>query len=75
MRMVKKVPKEKRPLQTHFRIGIDSLVYMNPLKSGKLEAYKKFIATFLGPRKAEYIDLLKRYDVSTLFRTRIHAAL
>ncbi len=41
-----------------------TIIYMNPLKPGKLAAYKKFIATFLVPRKMEYIDLLKRYGLN-----------
>ncbi len=40
-----------------------TITYMNPLKHGKFEAYKKFTATFLGPRKTEYMDLLKRYGL------------
>lgn len=43
---------------------MQTLVYVKPLKAGKLEAYKKFCATNAGPRKAEYSDLLKRYGLN-----------
>lgn len=42
---------------------MQTLVYINPLKPGKLKEYKAFSATNTGPRKKEYIDLLKRYGL------------
>lgn len=37
-----------------------------PLKPGKLEAYKKFVAEFTGPRKKEYSEMLGRYGLRTV---------
>jgi hypothetical protein len=45
---------------------MQTLVYINPLKAGKLNEYKAFTAENLGPRKKEYIDLLKRYGLITV---------
>ena len=42
---------------------MSKLVWVNPLRPGKLAAYKQFCATNAGPKKAEYIDLLKRYGL------------
>ncbi len=42
---------------------MQTLVYINPLKPGKLDAYRAFSAENIGPRKAEYMDLLKRYGL------------
>ena len=39
------------------------IVWVNPLKPGKLEAYKAFSATNTGSRKKEYVDLLSRYGL------------
>ncbi len=44
---------------------MQSLTFVNPLKSGKLEEYKAFVVEILGPRKEEYFDLLKRYGLRT----------
>lgn len=44
---------------------MQTLVYINPLKSGKLNEYKAFAAEITGPRKKEYTDLLKRYGLKT----------
>ena len=41
------------------------IVDINPLKPGKLEAYKAFVAIITGPRKKEFSDLLKRYGLKT----------
>lgn len=40
-----------------------SLVFINPLKPGKLKEYKAFSAENTGPRKQDYIDLLHRYGL------------
>lgn len=42
---------------------MQTLVYINPLKPGKLDEYKAFIREFTGPRKKEYVDLLDRYGL------------
>ncbi len=42
-----------------------SVLFVNPLKPGKLNAYKTFVAEFTGPRKEEYLDLLKRYGLKS----------
>lgn len=36
------------------------------LKTGALDAYKKFIAEIMGPRNQEYKELLKRYGLRTV---------
>ncbi len=36
-----------------------------PLKPGKLEGWKKFVAEFTGPRKKEYSEMLGRYGLKT----------
>jgi hypothetical protein len=58
---------EKEPL-TIFSIqcssrGMQTLLYINPLKAGKLKEYKAFSAGNIGPRKHEYTDMLKRYGL------------
>jgi hypothetical protein len=40
-----------------------TILFINPLKSGKLNEAKAFIAEFTGPRKLEYIDMLHRYGL------------
>lgn len=42
---------------------MQTILYVNPLKKGKLKEYKEFSAQNTGPRKKEYIDLLKRYGL------------
>lgn len=42
------------------------ILFVIPLKSGKTEAYKAFIAECVGPRRAEYKDLLLRYGCNSL---------
>lgn len=42
-----------------------TLLFVNPLKAGKFSEYKKFVAEITGPRKKEYVDLLKRYHLKT----------
>lgn len=42
-----------------------TITFVNPLKPGKLNAYKAFMAEFTGPRKVEYLDLLQRYGLTT----------
>ena len=44
---------------------MQTYVDINPLKPGKLEAYKKFSAEITGPRKADFADLLSRYGLKT----------
>lgn len=44
---------------------MQTLVYINPLKPGKLKEYKAFTAEITGPGKKEYVDLLKRYGLKT----------
>ena len=34
-----------------------------PLKPGKLEAYKKFVAEFTGPRRKEYVEIEKQKQI------------
>lgn len=42
-----------------------TILFINPLKPGKLEEYKNFAAEITGPRKKEFIDLLNRYHLKT----------
>ncbi len=42
-----------------------TLLFINPLKPGKLHEYKAFTAEITGPRKTEFADLLKRYYLKT----------
>ena len=42
-----------------------SILFVNPLRPGKLEEYKVFAAEITGPRRKEFIDLLKRYRLKT----------
>jgi len=44
---------------------MQTLVFINPLKPGKLNEYKAFSEENTGPRKEEYADLLKRYGLKT----------
>lgn len=43
-----------------------TLVFINPLKPGKLKEYRAFSAENTGPRKREYIDLLHRYGLKNV---------
>ena len=43
-----------------------TLVFINPLKSGKLKEYRAFSAQNTGPRKQEYIDLFRRYGLKNV---------
>jgi hypothetical protein len=40
-------------------------LFINPLKTGKLEEYKAFAAEITGPRRKEFVDLLRRYHLKT----------
>ena len=42
-----------------------TILFINPLKPGKLEEYKVFAAEITGPRRKEFVDLLKRYHLKT----------
>lgn len=42
-----------------------TILFINPLKPGKLNEYKKFAAEITGPRRKEFIDMLKRYHLRT----------
>lgn len=42
---------------------MQTLVFVNPLKPGKLKEYRAFCAQNTGPRKREYLDLMKRYGI------------
>lgn len=42
---------------------MQTIIDINPLKPGKLSAYKAFAAEITGPRKKEFADLLKRYGL------------
>ena len=42
-----------------------TLLFATFLKPGMLDAYKKFTAEIIGPRKLEYKELLKRYGLRT----------
>lgn len=41
------------------------ILFINPLKPGKLLEYKNFASEINGPRRKEFIDLLKRYQLKT----------
>lgn len=43
-----------------------TLAFINPLKPGKLDDYKKFSATNLGLKQKNYIDLLNRYGLKNV---------
>lgn len=40
-----------------------TIVFINPLKPGKIQEYQAFIAENTGPRKKEYTDLFHRYGL------------
>lgn len=61
----KKVPEELFIFQPEQKGPSEPIVFVNPLKKGMYEEYKTFCSTNLGPRKEEYIDLLKRYGLKT----------
>jgi hypothetical protein len=42
------------------------LVYLIPLKTGKLNEYKAFTAQNIGPRQNEYSEMLNRYGLKTV---------
>lgn len=42
-----------------------TILFINPLKLDKFEEYKNFATEITGPRRAEFIDLLKRYHLKT----------
>jgi len=42
---------------------MQTLLFVHPLKPGKLKEYKEFCAEITGPGKREYGDLLKRYGL------------
>ena len=44
---------------------MQTLVDINPLKPGKVAAYKAFTDEINGPRRAEFMDLLKRYGLKS----------
>ncbi|MCB1107959.1 MAG: hypothetical protein KDK76_07690 [Chlamydiia bacterium] len=44
---------------------MQTITFINPLKAGRLEAYKTFTEEILGPRREEYSDLMKRYGLKT----------
>src|SRR3989338_2689083 len=44
---------------------MQTIVDINPLKPGKLEAYKSFAAEITGSRQKEFADLLNRYGLKT----------
>jgi hypothetical protein len=44
---------------------MQSILFVNPLKPGKLNEYKDFMSEITGARKQEYKDLLKRYGLKT----------
>lgn len=43
-----------------------TIVFINPLKPGKLKEYKAFSAENTGHRKHEYIDLFNRYGLKNV---------
>jgi len=43
---------------------VKTLLFINPLKPGKLNAYKAFASEITGPRRVEFIDLLNGYGIS-----------
>jgi hypothetical protein len=45
---------------------MSTTLFTMPIKKGKTEAYKAFIKECLGPKKNEYKDLLKRYNLNTM---------
>ena len=44
---------------------MQNIVLINPLKPGKLDAYKMFMAEIIEDHKAEYSDMLGRYGLKT----------
>ena len=42
-----------------------TILNINPLKPGKLNEYKAFAAEITGPRRKEFVELLKRYHLKT----------
>lgn len=42
-----------------------TIMFINPLKPGKMQDYKNFTIEITGPRRKEFIDLLKRYHLNT----------
>ena len=45
---------------------MQTIVDIIPLKLGKVDAYKAFVAKIAGPRKKEYIELLIRYGLKSV---------
>ncbi len=41
-------------------------LFTMPLKDGKKDDYKAFLAECMGPRKSDYQDLLKRYGLNSV---------
>ena len=48
-------------MQKHAQTIVDLI----PLKQGKLEAFQKFLAESIGPRRKEYCEMLARYGLKT----------
>lgn len=46
-------------------MNMKTILFINPLKPGKFDEYKNFAREITGPRKKEFIDLLKRYHLRT----------
>lgn len=43
---------------------MNELLLANPMRPGKLGEYKEFLNSLLESRKEEYIEFLKRYDLT-----------
>ncbi|MBN2689871.1 MAG: hypothetical protein JXR42_04675 [Gammaproteobacteria bacterium] len=43
---------------------MQTALFVMPIKAGKLDSYKSFMGECLGPRKEDYIGLLKRYELN-----------
>jgi len=41
------------------------ILFINPMKPGKFGEYKAFVAEITGPKKSEFMDLLKRHHLNT----------
>ncbi len=45
---------------------MQTIVDINPLKPGKLQAYKDFITEYSGPRREDFRAMLNRYGLRTV---------
>ncbi len=45
---------------------MSAVLFVMPLKKDKTDSYKAFLNECLGPKKNDYADLLRRYDLNTI---------